>query len=448
MIRSIFTFALLLLTFKGSGQDLNYNPGKLYSISELKKDLQYIKSKLEKYHPNLYLYTPKEKLDTFFDSLNTCISDPMTDLEFYNLITLINSRIKDGHTMFLPSDDATAYFNNNAKFFPFTILATSNSLFLNMNCSSDTTLKQGSEIISINGISVTEIMSTLLKRQIRDGYNQTYPVWILNNYFNAYYSFTYGNPTEFSIMYSYDSTRQQTIKINALSRDSIKFYRLSRYPTSLDEIGITFEYIHESNSAVLTIPSFDNVIIKDIYRQNFKKLIHSIFDTIHSSDVKHLILDIRNNQGGDFDNGQLLVANLISTEFRYLLTGKAAKLHKPVANPYKGNLYILINGGSFSNSGIVSSVLAANKRGIFIGEETGGNKNIISGDAKSGALPNTGINFEISSKKYQIQQTDNNDGHGIMPAYYVTATIEDIKKNNDKAKELVFDLIKSSDKKH
>ena len=446
MIRNIFIFALLFLTAKGLGQGSNYNPDKLYSIIELKKDLQYLKSKLEKYHPNLYLYTSKEKLDIFFDSLSTSIAKPMTDLEFYNIITLLNSRIKDGHTMFLPSDDATTYFNKNAKFFPFSILATTNSLLLNMNCSADTSLKQGAEIVSINGISVTEIMNTLLERQIRDGNNQTYPIWILNNYFKDYYSFTYGHPTEFSLIYNYNSDQQQTIKIHALSRDSIKYYRLSRYPTGPDQRGITFEYVRELNSAILTIPSFDNNILKSKYGQNFKKVMQNIFDTIRSDNVEHLILDIRNNQGGDFENGQLLIANLISTEFKYLLTGEATKVQQPVASPYKGNLYILINGGSFSNSGIVSSVLAANNRGIFIGEETGGNKNIISGDAGNGALPITRINCEISSQKYQIQQTDKNDGHGTIPSYYVTPTIDDFKKNNDKAKELAFGLIKSSDK--
>ena len=128
------------------------------------------------------------------------------------------------------------------------------------------------------------------------------------------------------------------------------------------------------------------------------------------------------------------------------MTGEATKVQKPVDSPYKGNLYILINGGSFSNSGIVSSLLAANNRGIFIGEETGGNRYIISGDAGNGTLPITRINCEISSKKYQIQQTDKNDGHGTIPSYYVTSNIDDFKKNNDKAKELAFGLIKTSDK--
>ncbi|MEP7256043.1 MAG: S41 family peptidase [Ferruginibacter sp.] len=444
MMRNVFILLLSFLTLKGSAQSSNYDPDKLYAVTALKKDLQFVKSKLEKYHPNLYLYTSKETLDIFFDSLTASITRPMTDFEFYNLITLLNSKIKDGHTMFLPGDDATAYFNSKSKFFPFTVFATANSLYINMNCSSDTTLKQGTEIISINGVSAKEIMSQLLERQIRDGYNQTYPLWILNNYFKDYYSFTYGHPAEFSIVYNHNATAQQTKKVMALPRDSIKFYRLLRYPGSEDQKGITLDYNKELNSAVLTIPSFDNGILKSKYKQNFKKTVQNIFDSIQINHVAHLILDIRNNQGGDFENGQLLLANLISTPFKYLLTGGEAGIQDPVSNPYKGKLYVLINGGSFSNSGIVSSLLVSHNRGIFIGEETGGNKNIISGDAGNGSLPNTKINCEMSSKKYLIQQTDSNDGHGTIPTYSLTSTIDDIVNHKDKAKEFAFELIRKS----
>lgn len=444
MIRNIFILLLSFFTLKGFAQSTNYDPDKMYAVTALKNDLQFLRLKLEKYHPNLYLYTSKETLDAFFDSLNAGISRPMTELEFYNLVTLLNSKIKDGHTMFLPGDDATAYFNIKSKFFPFTVFAGNNSLHIHTNCSRDTGLKPGAEIISINGISAAEIMKTLLERQIRDGNNQTYPLWILNNYFKDYYSFTYGHPNEFSIVYTFNSTTQQTIKVDGLPRDSIKFYRLSRYPDSEAKNGITLEYIRELNAAVLTIPSFDNDMLRSKYKQHFKSTLQKIFDTIQTDHIAHLIIDIRNNQGGDFENGQQLIANLVSAPFRYLLTGEATNMQNPVNHPYKGDLYVLINGGSFSNSGIVSSCLASLKRGIFIGEETGGNKNIISGDAGDGRLPNTKINCQVSTKKYVIQETGDNDGHGTIPAYYITSTIGDIINHKDKAKEFAVELIRAS----
>ena len=46
----------------------------------------------------------------------------------------------------------------------------------------------------------------------------------------------------------------------------------------------------------------------------------------------------------------------------------------------KGELLVLINGGSFSSTAILCACLRRDQRALFIGEETGGNAHIISGD--------------------------------------------------------------------
>ena len=45
---------------------------------------------------------------------------------------------------------------------------------------------------------------------------------------------------------------------------------------------------------------------------------------------------------------------------------------EPAPNHFNGNLYILINGGSFSATGLLISLLKYNHIGQFIGEESGG----------------------------------------------------------------------------
>lgn len=167
----------------GFSQNNTFNQDYRYSIPDLQTDFQFLRTNLEKTHPNLYLYTPKTKLNLFFDSLYNSIVTPLTEMEFYNLITLLNSKIKDGHTMLLPSKEATNYFNQNGSFFPFYIIIKNDKLYVNMNCSADTSIKAGAEILNINNISTADIINQLLIRQIHDGDNQTYPLWILTNYF-------------------------------------------------------------------------------------------------------------------------------------------------------------------------------------------------------------------------------------------------------------------------
>ncbi len=55
-------------------------------------------------------------------------------------------------------------------------------------------------------------------------------------------------------------------------------------------------------------------------------------------------------------------------------------------------------------------------------------------------LPNTKITAEISTKTYVIRNSEN-DGHGVIPTYYITSTIDDIITGEDAAKEFALRLI-------
>lgn len=433
----------------GFCQSNSYNPTHLYPVNELQTDFRFLRTTLEKTHPNLYLYTPKEKLNLFFDSLYKCIVKPLSELEFYNLVTSINSKVKDGHTMLLPSEEAENYFNENGKFFPFYITILNNRLYVNMNCSADTSIKEGAEILSINGNHTKDILKYLLTRQIRDGNNQTYPIWRLTTYFKEYFSFSFGHPNTFSITYKKSKADNLTKTINALPKDSIRFYRQLKYAKrnsiSSEKQGITLQINKQLSIATLSIKSFDAEILKSVYKQDFDSTIKKIFNDIFEGHIQNLILDIRNNQGGDFETGKLLLSYLLRQPIKYLPYCSESKTITPKQNGFKGNLYVLINGGSFSSTAILCSYLEMTKRGIFIGEETAGNKIIISGNPIDTILPNTKLTFEIATTKYVIRK-NLNLGNGIIPKYHTAFTIDNIITDKDITIELALSII-SKDKK-
>ena len=115
--------------------------------------------------------------------------------------------------------------------------------------------------------------------------------------------------------------------------------------------------------------------------------------------------------------------------------------HNPKSNNFKGKLYVLVNGGSYSNSGIVSSCLQANNRATFIGQETGGNPNVIAGFIKDIKLPNTNIQVQIPTKQFVITDKTNNNGHGVLPTHFVEPKLKDILENNETELEYIIDLI-------
>ena len=60
----------------------NYSPSKKYPQDELREDYQLLRNILEKKHPSLYWYTPKDSMDWFFDKYYQSIPDSMTEQQF------------------------------------------------------------------------------------------------------------------------------------------------------------------------------------------------------------------------------------------------------------------------------------------------------------------------------------------------------------------------------
>lgn len=446
----ISTILIAFFSFQAFGQ-------KEFSESMLKEDLLFYKTKLEQNHPNLYLYTSKEKINIFFDSLYNSINHPLNETDFFQRITTTSDIIKDGHTLILPSNNFIEYHNTQNKFLPFQIGLTDQKLYIKMNCTITKQLEDGSIIDSINGVSADNIIQSLLKRQVRDGNNLSYANWILDTYFREYYSYTFGHPDTFRLSYIKDNY-SYTIRTPALMKDSIYHYRKKRYPLFNSENaigkGIYLSYDTSKQLAILTIKDFHTDVLRSEYKQNFTKEIQNIFEELLAKKTSNLVIDLRNNQGGDVENGVYLLKYLVAKPFKVvneyqkvkngsLSKGKGPSMgfHSPNAKQFKGQIYVLLNGGSFSNSVIFSSCLRENTTAIFVGTESGGNPNVLAGYAKDFELPNTKIKVQVPTKRFIMTSLLNNNGSGLLPTYRVEPNIIDIINNIDTELEYTIKLM-------
>jgi hypothetical protein len=414
----LFFLYLFLAAIPVRAQSPSYHPKHLYPPGQLKADLAVLKQKLTAIHPALYRYWSKAAFSAFCDSLDHTLTHPLNEQEFLSLITLMEGRIGDGHTMILPSEQAVEYLHTRARQLPLSLTDSAGHLLIRENNSAEDELRPDDEIVSINGIKTPVLLAALLDRRTRDGYNATYPVWQLNQYFPAYYSFTFGEPPVFTLDVRSRDGYIRTRRIAALTRDSIAAIRKLRYPGLAAQKpigqGITLKEGKEEHAATLTIKSFDPDILRDTYRQVFEHVIDSVFTQLDLHHTEHLTLDLRDNQGGDFEQGRYLLSWLSSKPCQYLLGGPEARLIQPKPHSFTGELNVLVNGGSFSNTVIVCATLQKEGRATFSGEETGGNKRIISGNPKEFILPFTKIRCYISTADFRITEGVN-DGHGLLP---------------------------------
>jgi hypothetical protein len=313
-------------------------------------------------------------------------------------------------------------------------------LFTVMHFTDSVTIPDGAQILSINGLSASHIIQFCLDRMMHDGHNTTYPIWVLNNWFSEYYGYFFGHPSIHTIRFKDADGHIKEVLVEGVPKPEMAVIRPLRYPKNdLDKQageGITLSFRDHNKVAVLTIRDFSNRMLRNKYNQNFRPAIYNAFAEINESGAQKLILDLRDNQGGEVRNGLILLRFVLCEPFRVVdyyrkvddpsapfdrrLKNKVGgaftgERHPVSRNHFDGELMVLVNGGSFSNSGIVASAISKHKRGLITGEETGGNGVILCGSIREIKLPNSGIIVEVPTLQFVINGDLENTGRGFNP---------------------------------
>ncbi len=459
--RFICILLLGLITLTSSGQETNFTK------EQVKSDIEFLELSLLKYHPNLFVYSSKHEIDSCFNELKESLTDNISKHEAYRLISSTSSIVKDGHFVIQPDEKTVKNFYRNAKLFPLDIYWINNDAFIIKNYTNEN-IGIGDKLLSINGVGIEEIRRIILGGALRDGNNTTYPNWILNNFNRAYYGFYFGNSEIYEVEIGNESGLKEKKQIKGLTYNEISNSRKINYPEYYkqltEERGIEIKIDSVTKSALLTIKSFENSILKKTYHQNFKKSIKSAFKTLDQQGITELIINLRGNQGGEVRNGIFLLKYLLNESFQAVqgftivdkkqydseqnrnksVKGIGTKYHEPFEQNYTGHLFVLIDGGSFSCSGIFSWVLKKKKRGIIIGKESGGSAyTLVGAPNKTIILPNTKLQVTIPLLQYILQDYKDETKSGVVPDVVINPTISDIINGTDCEYNLALELIKN-----
>jgi len=438
-MKIFLSFLITLTIFNSSyGQANEFQQGKISPIL-LKQDFMMLRDSLQKFHAGLYRYKNKTEICSMFDSCYSTLNDSMTTIEYFKLISFVIGSIEDGHTECFPPSDVVKYFKENAKLFPMQLRFINDKAFVPCNTEE---FPEGTEIIKIDNKQINEIKKELCLYLSSDGNNQTGKYAKLNYghdpFFYMYYV-VFGSKHSFKVEYK---TKEGKLEIDSI--DAINFKKIECLPAQVKiEKYLQLEF-KPDKIAILTLKTFSDERL-NVTKEDFKLFLDSSFKEIKNKKVEKLIVDIRENTGGDDVNGALLYTYLTDKPFKYYhsLTSnthvyKADEypnlgVQKPNENNYKGETYFLISGKSFSGSAEFSSIAKSNARGKFIGEETGGGYyGNTSGSKIVIILTNSKIQVNIPLRKYvmAVKKTHYTD-RGIMPDYTIVPTINDILTNKD-----------------
>ena len=260
-----------------------------------------------------------------------------------------------------------------------------------------------------------------------------------------------------------------------------------------------YNYASKTYNRRLSFVGKDSVVgflkIRGFSNGNYKEFYEETFATLDSLGTKDLIIDVRNNFGGRLNEIMTLYSyltdekftlinksetnrrfpilkagmsntNSVATKIVYGILSpiifvdnllktskkdgqlyykfKSSKERAPSPLNFKGNIYVLINGNSFSASSILSTQLKGSKRATFIGEETGGAYNgTVAGYYKNYELPNTKVRARIGLMHIDSKYKTTPDGYGVKPDVKIIPTYQDRLNNIDPELEWVLNVIES-----
>jgi hypothetical protein len=470
----------------------NYNPDKKFSKAELQQDYKLLRDVLEAKHPSLYWYTPADSMHFYFDSLYKAIPDSMTELQFgWQIIAPLTSKIHCGHTSFSMSNNWYKFIRNKRiPSFPLFLKIWGDTMMVTGNYNrGDSVFNRGTLITSINGMRTQQLVQYMLKYLPADGYANNINYIRISANFPYYHRNIFGIYKNYSVGYIDNSGNENKAMLPMWvpPADSIDVQKTKQpKKTSKKERIESYRSITIDTalaSASLTLNTFSTGggrRLRHFIKESFKKINHE--------KIKHLVIDLRSNGGGNINMFTLLTKYIRNTPFKvadsayavakclgpysgrvkqglltniglFFLTKKRSdgnyhfgyyerKTHYPKKkNHFDGKVYVLINGPTFSASTLFCNAIKGQDNVTLIGEEAGGgwygNNGIMIPDI---LLPHTKLRVRLPL--FRIVQYNHvpKNGSGVVPDIYIPPTADAVKYVKDIKMEAALQLIKAAPK--
>ena len=426
-------------------------------------DIRQLKSNLELHHPGLYRYASREEIDHAFSVVETRVIAPLTVLEFFRALSPAVAAVQCGHTR-LRLPDGYVASDQSARLFPLDVEFSGEAVLVRRDKSDTPVVPPGSELLSIDGVPIAEIVDQILRSLPRDGVITTGPKDDIEERLGfAIWQFIDERRTQYRVEYRSRDRHIHEALLKGISPAE------SRKRSTDERPGLSLKLLETPNAAVLDIRGF-SANATDSQGVAFEDFLEQSFETLCEREVENLILDLRGNGGGADMLGVLLVSYLSPEPFGYFAQIEVTKaysghgqivtrdngrkfvtaheglqVHHPQEDYFLGNLYVLIDGGTFSTATDVATVLHHNELGVFIGEETGGGYDgNTSGTSTTEVLHHSRLRCSIPRWMY----TTANIGHeffarGVIPDHIIPWTTSDLASGSDTQLNFVLALIRT-----
>lgn len=478
---------LLFSTYLCLGQVIKEDNKKI-APAQLQQDFDLFRTVLLRAHPKINRVYDTYSFESLLKSYEAKLSDSLTSLQFFQIVSSAMSNIGEAHSHVDISDEIKSQIEQAAKLLPFNIHFFEKRAFVVKDLSGEKDKLEGLEVLKINGKSINEIIQVIDSVScIGSGENQSRVYRKLSyerNFALSYY--LYVDQSQ-SFLVEYQEDQNSSEKATVVEGISPNFEVSTIQSPAETSPPYSFSIDSERNLAVLKIKTFAHFMIG--YKQKeYLKFYQECFKKIADNNVSNLVIDVRGNRGGQERLGAQLLSYILKNPFPvqksiftkelayelldslnifhhsfdsrkfsavdsgYVVTDRKHEVLS-IVNPAKkdrfdGDLYILTDGNCFSACNIFVSLADYHNAAQVVGEETGGNYHDTDGyPGVIFKLPNSSLG--ISFRLWHLRTAVEKDlyGRGVLPDVPVQSTIEDILSDRDATIEKVYELIRQSKRK-
>ena len=377
---------------------------RLFSPQELRQDLAFLEASIRSTHPDLAHSANVAQWDQKLQLIDQQLDHPMTLSQAWLTLGTLNPILADGHLgVAFPhwSSSTEEHLAANGVLFPFEVIVNpSGQIRIQSNLGGSPSALAGRRILAINGHPAQAISDTLLARMYGD--TPASRAGLLSNRWWFFFWQTYGASKSFDLTIAGHKPRHihlagshaqpRYLAYQASFYRAFQFHRLGKH------------------AAVLTINRF--------YwpeKERFFDFTHKAFKTIAQSEIETLIIDVRQNGGGDDDMWMKGILPYIATKpWRWASTYEKKVIphhqdpgqkigdvvhgtidhwvqpdsHNPLH--FAGELYVLIGNQTYSSAVLFANVVQDFGFGHIAGQG-GSVRATQSGGVQSFTLPNSGL---------------------------------------------------------
>ncbi|MBN1555239.1 MAG: hypothetical protein JXA11_10875 [Phycisphaerae bacterium] len=416
---------------------------------------------MEEVHPNLYFYFPKNDVISRAEEIKKNLSDEQDRISFYFQIASLVSQFHDGHTNVVPPEEEfSQYKKGGGVRFPLEVRCDAETIQIFKSHTDQFTVPDPKPVYikSINNHSAKDLLQTFLGLLGLE--SPTLRQECISDRF-GFYLFLLLGPTETFHLTLEGNDGLQEISLPGISIETFEKQREHRPKTNKSPYEYT---IHKEDAyAVLDFRSFTDPV-------RFKSFLKDMFTDINAAGLKKLIVDLRENGGGNselidsfcsyitnkpfrqFSRVDLKVSHQIRTHYsksfplhvsfplsllpaRVLyrhpwkkdigeivsidLKPKRLKSGKPA---FHGDLFILTGTRTYSSASAFATSIKDHNLGVIIGSPTGGYTSSY-GDCYPFCLPHTRLKGTVSHQLF-VRPNGNVTLEPLPPDYPVAADPE------------------------